>query len=68
MEQIWISCEASQEEKNKYCILMRIYGNEKNGTDEPICMAAVENRLVDKWRKKVGRIERIALKHKHCHM
>ena len=43
--------EASQKEKNKFCILMHIYGVQKNGTDEPICRAAIqmqtENRLTD---------------------
>ena len=28
-----------QKEKNKYCILMYIYGIQKNGVDEPICSA-----------------------------
>ena len=33
--------------KNKFCILMYIYGIQKNGTDEPICRARIEteNRL-----------------------
>ena len=41
-------------EKNKYHILKHIYGIQKDGTDEPICRAAVEaqteNRLVDTLR------------------
>ena len=38
----FIQSEASQKEKNKYCILTHIYGIQKPGTDEPICRAAVE--------------------------
>ena len=40
-----------EKEKSKYRILRHIYGIEKDGTDEPICRAAVdediENRLMD---------------------
>ena len=32
-----IQSEASQKEKNKYCILMNICGIQKSGTDEHIC-------------------------------
>ena len=32
----------SQKEKDKYCILMHMYGIEKDGTDEPIYRAAME--------------------------
>ena len=42
--------EVSQKEKDKYYILRHIYGIYKDGTDEPICRAAMErqteNRLV----------------------
>ena len=31
-------------EKNKYHILMHIYGIEKKGTDEPICRAGTERQ------------------------
>ena len=34
----------SQKEKNKYCALTRIYGLQKDSTEEPICRAAVETR------------------------
>ena len=34
--------EVSQKEKNTQCILMYIYGIQRNGTDEPICRAGVE--------------------------
>ena len=50
--------EVSPKEKNKYCILMHIYGIWKNGTDEPICRAGidtdVENGLVDIGKERVG--------------
>ena len=36
--------EVSQKEKNKYHILMHIYGIYKDGTDEPICRAAMETQ------------------------
>ena len=32
-----IQSEVSQKEKDKYCVLMHIYGIYKNGTDELIC-------------------------------
>ena len=34
--------EVSQKEKYEYCILMHIYGIQKDGTDEFICKAAME--------------------------
>ena len=37
-----IQSEVSQKEKNKYHILMLIYGIYKDGTDEPICRAVME--------------------------
>ena len=37
-----IQSKVSQKEKNKNHILMHIYGIQKDGTDEPICKAAVE--------------------------
>ena len=44
--------EISQKEKNKYHILMHICEIKKNGTDESICRAGVENR----WgRRRRGR-------------
>ena len=36
--------EGSQKEKNKYHILMNIYGIYKDGTDEPACRAALETQ------------------------
>ena len=49
-----IQSEVSQKEKNKYCILMHLYGIYKNGTDDSICRnrdAEVENGLVDTGRR-----------------
>ena len=31
--------------KNKYCVLTRICGIQKNGTDEPICKAEIETEI-----------------------
>ena len=39
-----IQSEVSQKEKNKYHILMLIYGIWKDSTDEPICRAAMETQ------------------------
>ena len=36
--------EGSQKEKNKYHILMNIYGIYKDGTDEPACRGALETQ------------------------
>ena len=36
--------EVSQKEKHKYHILMHIYGINKDGTDEPVCRAAMETQ------------------------
>ena len=37
-----IQSEVSQKEKDKYCILMHIYGIQKNDTEEFICRAGME--------------------------
>ena len=37
-----LQSEVSQKEKNKYHILMHIYGIQKDGTDDPMCLAAKE--------------------------
>ena len=47
-----IQSEVSQKEKDKYCILMHIYGIQKNVTNDPTCKATkgdtdVKNRLLD---------------------
>ena len=37
-----LQSDVSQEEKDKYCILMYIYRESRNGTEEFICRAAME--------------------------
>ena len=48
-----IQSEISQKEKNKYHILIHIYGIQKDGIDEIVCRAAMEtdteNRLWTWW-------------------
>ena len=39
-----IQSEVSQKEKEKYCILMRTYGIQKDGNDEHICREAKETQ------------------------
>ena len=39
-----IQSEVSQKEKNKYRVLTHIYGIWKDGSDEPICRAAMETQ------------------------
>ena len=66
--------KVSQKEKDKYRILMHMYGIWKEGTDEPICKAAVEmqTQRMDLWtqwgKMRVGRIERVALRCMHYHV
>ena len=49
--------EVSQKEKDKYCILMHIYGIQKNGSEEFIYMAAVEKQTqrIDLWTWAEGK-------------
>ena len=51
-----IQSEVSQKEKYKYCILIHIYGIQKDGTDEFICRAVVEmqTQRTDLWTWEVG--------------
>ena len=63
--------EVSQEEKNNYHILAHTHGIQKDGTDEPVCGAAIEmqtqNRLVDTVREGEGGTNRAVLKHtRYC--
>ena len=37
-----IQSDISQKEKNKYRIITRVCGIYKNGTDEPVCRAAMD--------------------------
>ena len=62
-----IQNEVSQKKKNK-CMLTHIYGIQKDSTDEPICMAAVEMQTqrtglwTQQGKEREGLIERITLK------
>ena len=49
--------EVSQKEKDKYCILMHMYGIQKNGTEEFIYRAAMEKQTqrIDLWTWGEGR-------------
>lgn len=60
----------SRKEKDKYRILTRLYGTQKDGTDDPTCRAAKETQtLWTHWGKeRVEWCERIALKHIYYHM
>ena len=47
--------EVSQNEKNRYHILMHIYGIQKDGTDKPLCRAAWRCRHREHTRGHSGR-------------
>ena len=49
-----IQSEVSQKEKNKYHILMDICGIQKNGIDDLICKAEIENKYMDTKEEGVG--------------
>ena len=53
-----IQSEVSQKERNKCHLLTPIYGIQRDGTDEPICRAAVETQALrtDSW-PRAGRKE-----------
>ena len=53
--------KVSQKEKCEYCILMRVYGTQKDGTDEFIFSVAMEKRTqrTDLWTRGEGRKERV---------
>ena len=40
-----IQSEVSQKEKYKYCILTHIYTTQKDGTNNPTCMAAKKTQM-----------------------
>ena len=42
LEPVIQSAVLSQKEKNKYSMLMHIYGIQKKGIDEPICREGME--------------------------
>ena len=52
-----IHSEVSQKEKDKYCILMHLYGIQNNGTEEFIYRAAMEKQTqrIDLWTWREGR-------------
>ena len=58
--------------REKYHSLTHIYGIQKDGTDEPICRAAVgmQTQKTDLWtrwgKERVGQVERVAWKHTIC--
>ena len=39
-----IASEVSQKEKNKYCVLMRVYGTQENGTDKLVSEAGTPSK------------------------
>ena len=51
-----IQSEISQKEKNKYCVLMHIYGIQKNSTDEPVYRKEMEMQMqrID-WSSQLGK-------------
>ena len=51
-----IQSEVSQKEKDKYHILMHIYGIQKDDTEEFICRAALEKQTqrTDLWTQEKG--------------
>ena len=63
--------EVSQKEKDKYCILMHIYGILKGSTNDPTGRAAKETQMyrTEFWTQQekagVEWFARIALKHVH---
>ena len=60
-----IQSEVSQKEKKKYCILMYIYGIQKNGIDEPICREEMDMQMqtMDLWtqwrQERVGWMQKV---------
>ena len=46
-----VQSEKCQKEKDKYCVLMHIYGIQKNGTEEFIFKAAMDKQTqkIDLW-------------------
>ena len=64
--------ELSQKEKNKYAILMHIYGIQKDGTDEPIFRTTMDTQTerADLWTQggREGQIEGLTLKYIHQSM
>ena len=64
-----IQSEVSQKEEDKYCIIMHIYGIQKNGSEEIIYRAAMEKQTqridltdIGKGEEKVRCMERVTWK------
>ena len=55
-----IQSEVSQNEKNKHCILMYVHGIQKDGTDKPICRAAMkmQTQRTGSWTQREKRVGR----------
>ena len=49
--------EVYQKEKEKYSILMHVYGIQKDGTDDPTCRAAKETQIKNRLLDSVGESE-----------
>ena len=76
----WINLEPvihskeSQKEKNKYYILMHIYGTQKNSPDEPIYREEMEIQMqrmdlrTQQGKERLGEIEKKALTYIQYHM
>ena len=60
-------CEVSQKEKNKYLILIHIYGIQKNSPGEPIYREETEMQIwwTQQGRERVGQIKKVALTYIH---
>ena len=54
-----IQSAESQKQKNKYCIILLIYGIQKNATDELICKAKIEIQAqrMDVWIQGGPKVE-----------
>ena len=70
-----VQSKVSQKVKNKCHILTPVYGIQKDGTDEPICRAAMETQTerTDLWTRvgreeRVGCTGRVTWKHTHYYM
>ena len=61
-----IQSEISQKEKNKYCVLMHIYGIQKNSTDEPIYRKEMEMQMQrTDWLSQLGKDGQDKLRKQH---
>ena len=62
-----IQSEVSQKEKNKYCMLVHMYGIQKNGIDEPICRPGIDTQTqrevlwTQQEKESLGQVETVSL-------